>query len=127
MFFSKPMRNTCVAVMSVILTNIPAQVLAKQKLDSVVKGQMIPTAVAVEEMNRAEAEARIQGFLANADLRKALQEQGLSTEEINQRLASLSDSEMKQLAGQMEQARYGGDVLVAILLVVLIIFLIRRI
>ena len=105
--------------MSVFLTNIPAQVLAH--------GKMIPTTVVATDMTRTQAEARVQGFLNNADVRKALSEQGLSADEINQRISSLSDVEVKQLAGQMEQAKYGGDILITILVIVLIIFLIKRI
>lgn len=41
---------------------------------------------------------------------------GLSADEVDSRLASLSDQEIRQLPGQVSEARAGEDILVAILL-----------
>ena len=119
MRLSKRFRTICAVFMAVWMTNLPAQVWAAKK--------MIPTTVVVNQMTRAEAQNKIQHYLSEDKIRKALEERGLSVAEVNSRLASLSDHEMQDLAGQIEQARYGGDVLVTILLIVLIIFLIKRI
>ena len=105
--------------MAVFLTNVPAQVFAG--------GKMIQTNVVAADISRTQAQNQIQTLLSNSDLKQALIDQGLSLDEVNSRIANLSDIEVKQLAGQMEQARYGGDVLVTILVIVLIIFLIKRI
>jgi hypothetical protein len=115
----KRVSKFCAIFMSVFLTNLPAQVFAQ--------GKMIPTNVVVADLSRSQAEARIQGFLNNSELKEALAKQGLNPDEINARIANLSDTEVKQLAGQMEQARYGGEILVTILVILLIIFLIKRI
>lgn len=104
--------------MSIILTNLPAVAVSEA---------MIPTSVVVQELTRAQAEQKINDFLSRSDVRDALMKQGLSADEASQRLASLNEQELRQLSSQMDQAKYGGDILVAILLVVLIIFLIKRI
>lgn len=105
--------------MAIIMSNIPAVAMA----DS----QMIPTSVVVDGMNRAQTERNIQDFLNRTDVREQLTKQGLSADEVSQRLANLNESEMRQLSGQIEKAQAGGDILIAILVVVLIIFLIKRI
>lgn len=108
----------CVFMMSLIITHLPSVALAEG---------MISTSTVVEEMTRAEASERVQNYLSREDVQNALMKQGLSPSQVTSRVASLSDKEMNQLAKQMEQARYGGDPLMVILIVVLIIFLIKRI
>lgn len=110
--------------MTLLMSHIPNVAVAEVALQ---KGQMVPTNILVADLTREQAQSKIQNFLDQKDLRQKLAERGLSADEISVRLASLSDNEMKQLAGQMDQAQYGGDILIAILLVVLIIFLVKRI
>jgi len=91
---------------------------------------MIPTVEVVEELSRADALLKVQGYLNLPELKQSLLKQGLAPEEVSNRIASLSTSELNQLAVQMDQAKYGGDVtgiLIVVLLVVLIIYLVRRI
>ena len=112
--------KVCVSfVMAFFMTPIPSVALAET--------QMIATSVVVTELTRAQTEQKIQSFLQRQDVQKELTKQGVSSAEVSKRLASLSDNELRQLSGQMDQARYGGDILIAILIVVLIIFLIKRI
>lgn len=92
-----------------------------------VNGGMITTSSVLADIDRSQAEQQIEGYLQRADVQQALSDQGLSSDEIRSRLASLSPQEINQLSQQMEQARAGGDILVTILIVVLIIFLIKRI
>lgn len=115
-------KMVCAYLMAAILTNIPNLVLAEG-----VKAAMIPTTVVVSELTRSEAQAKVETLLNRADVRKQLEANGVSVQEATNRLASLSETEMKNLAGQMEQARAGGDILIVVLLVVLIIFLVQRI
>lgn len=113
-----------IAVLTFFLSNIPNIAIAEVALQT---GQMVPTSVVVADLTRAQAQAKIQSHLDQKELRQKLAERGLSADEISTRLASLSDSEMNQLAQQMDQAQYGGDILVTILLVVLIIYIVKRI
>lgn len=121
MRMSKTSRFACSVAMSLILSNVPAVAMAESGRT------MIPTSVAVTELSRAESQRKISDELAKDDLRKALLDRGVSPDEVSTRLASLSDAELRQLAGQIDQARAGGDILFTILIVVLIIFLIKRI
>ena len=75
-------------LLSLFLTNVPNLAWA-----DAVKQQMIPTSVVISDMNRQQAEAKVQNFLARADVQKELTKQGVSHEEAAQRLASLSDQE----------------------------------
>ena len=112
-------------LLSVFLTNIPHLAWA-----DALKQEMIPTSAVVGDMNREQAEQKVARFLDRADVKNELMRRGVSADEAAVRLASLSDQELNQLATQMDQARAGGDVtgiLVVVLLVILIIFLVKRI
>ncbi|MFM6928457.1 MAG: PA2779 family protein [Bdellovibrio sp.] len=119
MLFSNSFKMMGAISMAVVISNVPALAMAEV--------QMIPTQVVVDELSRAEALNRVNNFLSRTDVQKSLVERGVSAEEAALRVASLSEVELNRLSGQIEQAKAGGDILVAILLVVLIIFLIKRI
>ncbi len=112
-------------LMAFLMSNIPNVVLAE--LSSNANHQMIPTSAVLAELTRAEAETEVRGYLQKSEVQSELLKQGLSSDEISARLASLSEQEMRQLSSQVREARAGGDILVAILIVVLIIYLIKRI
>ena len=124
MRFHPKTRLFVISVLTLLLSHIPNVAVAEVALQS---GQMVPTSILVADLTRAQAQSRIQNYLDQKELRQNLADRGLSADEISTRLASLSDTEMKQLAQQMDQAQYGGDILVAILLVVLIIYFAKRI
>ena len=100
----------------------------------ILKGQahagMITTSAAVTEMSRAECERNVSEFLNRTDVKDQMVKLGLSSEEATRRLASLSDKEVRKLSGDIEKAQVGGDVtgiLVIVLIVILIIYLAKRI
>ena len=117
------LKNTVAICMSVLLSNLPAiaptEVLAAP--------QMVPTSVLVSELSREQSEIKVLEFLSRDEVKDQLVARGLAPAEVSARVAALSDQELQQLTNQMNEARYGGDILVTILLVVLIIFLIKRI
>ncbi len=119
MKFSKPFSISCCIFMSTIMSNVPALAMAMPK--------MISTHRVIEKLDRTEAQSKVEDFLKREEVKQALLERGVSADEVSTRLASLSESELRQLAGQVSEARAGGDILVTILIVVLIIFLIKRI
>lgn len=118
MKFSRPFTVSCCIFMSTIMSDIPALAVASPA--------MIATHVVVDKFDRARAQADVESFLSREDVKQALLERGVSADEVSSRLASLSETELRQLSGQIEQARAGGDILITILLIVLIIFLIKR-
>ena len=103
--------------MSVLMTHLPAT--AAQ--------EMISTSTVVEQLSRQEMQAEVGNYLQETEIREALAKQGVSADEISSRLASLSETEMRQLSGQVQQAKAGGDILITVLIVVLIIYLVKRI
>lgn len=69
---------------------------------------------------------RVNSFLARADVQQALQEQGLNAQAATDRVQALSDAEVAQLAGRVDQAPAGGDVL-GLLFTVFIVLLVTDI
>ena len=69
---------------------------------------------------------RVSTFLARDDVRQAMQAQGVSPLAATQRVQAMSDAEVAQLAGRIDQAPAGGDVL-GIVLTVFVVLLITDI
>lgn len=114
-------------VMSAILTNIPYLAWA-EALEA--NQGMISTTQVVEQMNRRETEQKVQEFLSRSEVRSEFTKRGVSPDEISARIASLTDQELNRLSQQMDEARYGGDVigiLVIVVLVLLVIYLAKRV
>lgn len=70
--------------------------------------------------------ARIDAFFAREDVRLALVQQGVDPEAALARVAAMSDAEAAQLAGRIEQAPAGGEVL-GILFTLFIVLLVTDI
>jgi hypothetical protein len=119
------MNKTVAIFMAAMLTNLPHLAWAEAA------DQMIPTSAVVAEISRAQAQQNIEQILSKTEVRSELAKRGLSQEEISKRLASLTDAELRQFAKQMDQAQYAGDavisLLVIVVLVLLIIYLAKRI
>ena len=121
---TKRLQYYCALIMAVIMTNIPHMAWAEAAQE------MIPTTAIVQQMSEAEARAKVAEFLNREDFKAELVKRGVNPQEVNARVAALSQHELQQLAAQMDQAQYGGDVggiLVLVVLVLLIIFLAKRI
>jgi hypothetical protein len=116
----KPLRLFLALIVSISISNMPKVAFASDS------AQMIATSVVTAQLSRAHAEKQIRDFIQRADVQNELVKRGLSSEEAAKRLASLTDHEINLLTAQMEQGRYGG-ILVTILLIVLIIYLVKRI
>lgn len=69
---------------------------------------------------------RVSSFLARDDVRQALQAQGVSSQVAAERVQAMSDAEIEQLAGRIDQAPAGGDVL-GVLFTVFIVLLVTDI
>ena len=75
---------------------------------------------------QTEARSKVIALLARADVRAEMAERGLSAEQAQQRVQALSDDEVASLAGRMDQAPAGGDIL-GIMFTVFIVLLITDI
>lgn len=91
---------------------------------------MITTDAVVEVMTRTQTEAKVVEFMGRSDVKEQMIKLGVTPEEATVRVAHLSDSELRKIAGEIDHSVAGGDLgglLVLILVVVLIIYLIKRI
>ncbi|HAH08316.1 MAG TPA: hypothetical protein DCM05_17625 [Elusimicrobia bacterium] len=82
-------------------------------------------------LDRAADMKTIQSALESKVVRQRLRELGLPEDQVEARLSKLSDQEVHQLATQIHTLNPGGDltvigILVAVVLVLLIIYLVRR-
>ena len=111
----------CVLLLS--LSSLPQVAFA----ETVAHSKMISTATVIEQFNRKATQEKVANYLNQQDIEKKLVEQGVSVDEAKQRIASLSDVELQNLSQQIDKAQYGGDILFTILIVILIIYLVKRI
>jgi len=88
----------------------------------VTTGEFISSHTASANSNRE----RVGSFLARDDVRQALQTQGISPQAAVERVQAMSDAEVEQLAGRIDQAPAGGDVL-GVLFTVFIVLLVTDI
>lgn len=107
-----------------MMSNLPNVAFAEVTLS---QNQMVSTSVLVDDFNRELTQEKIISYLNKDDVKQKLMDNGVSASEANSRIASLSNQELQKLSQQIDQAQYGGDILVTVLLIVLIIFLIQRI
>jgi hypothetical protein len=118
----KLFRNALVLVISFALVEVTFSVNAN--------AGMITTSQAVSDRARAENLSSVQHFLDRVDVQDELIKRGVTPEEAKQRVAGLSDFELQKVAGNIENAPAGADVIVislgTVLLVILILLLIDR-
>lgn len=100
-----------------------------------VEAMMVPAPVAaqVSQANRQADLAKVQTALENKIVRHRLAELGLTADEINHRMAGLSDTQLHEVAMQADKQQAAGDagatvliVIAAIALLALIISLLKH-
>ncbi len=111
--------------MAFVMSNVPNVLMADGISGS--KAEMISAGQVLEEITRAQAERNVRDYLEKTAVQNELLKNGISSDEAIARLSILSEQEIRQLSGQVNEARAGGDILIAILLVVLIIYFAKRI
>lgn len=123
MQFNNRVRFFTVGVLSLSLSHVPQVAVA----ETVQANKMISTTDVLAQFDRKSTEAKVASYLSQEQIEQKLVEQGVSSNEAKARIASLSDAELQNLSQQIDKAQYGGDILVTVLLIVLIIFLVKRI
>jgi hypothetical protein len=91
---------------------------------------MISTSSAIELMNRADHQAKVVNFLSRADVQKQLIQFGVTADEAFQRISSLTDAELRDLTKEIDNGTAAGGlegVLILVILVLLIIYLFKRV
>ena len=69
--------------------------------------------------------AQVQGFLARADVKDQLVKWGVASELADARVAKLSDAELEQLSMKIDQQPAGGDFLIVLGVVFLILLVLE--
>ncbi|WP_428312681.1 PA2779 family protein [Hydrocarboniphaga sp.] len=69
--------------------------------------------------------AQVQGFLARADVKDQLVKWGVASEMADARVAQLSDAELEQLSMKIDQQPAGGDFLIVLGVVFLILIVLE--
>lgn len=86
------------------------------------QAKMIGTDLAVSAAQSQAERTRIDHFLQRDDVRNVLEKQGVPVQEARQRVASLSDQEVHQIADRLNQLPAGEDAVGAILGAALLVF-----
>jgi hypothetical protein len=90
---------------------------------------IVPTEALVAQADTpasVDSRAKVDAFFARADVRQAMIGQGVDAEAAQARVNAMNDSEIAELAGRIDQAPAGGDVL-GLLFTVFIVLLVTDI
>ena len=92
---------------------------------------MISTSNSVAFLMEGQTRQKVLAYLDRPEVQRELIKNGVAPKEASMRVASLSGVELRQISNQIDQAQFGGEVIViglgTILVVVLILLLIGRI
>ncbi len=89
----------------------------------VAKAEMVTTDQVIEQVDPTEDRSRAMDFMLREDVQQQLTILGVDPEEAARRVASLSDEEIQEIAGRLDELPAGEGV-GAIVGVILIIFLV---
>ena len=86
---------------------------------------VITTQEAMSAETRAAAEDHVRTAFAREEVRQAMQQLGVNPADAEARIASLSDAELVQLQGQVDQLPAGGSALAVIGLVFVVLLILE--
>ena len=86
---------------------------------------VISTQQALSADIRATKETQVRGAFAREDVRQAMQQMGVDPGDAEGRIASLSDAELIQLQGQLDRLPAGGDALVVVGVVFVVLLILE--
>ena len=90
-----------ILIVSTVSLGIPLQAQAA----------IVSSQAALTEVTATANRDKVQSFLARADVAQGLQEHGLNAADASARVAAMTDREVAELAGRIDQAPAGGDIL----------------
>ncbi|RJQ38552.1 MAG: hypothetical protein C4550_06585 [Nitrospiraceae bacterium] len=85
--------------------------------------------IALSQVDRAADIDKIQAALETKMVRERLKKLGYAQEEINSKLAQLSDQQMHNLALQIDELKVGGDglgIVIALLVIVILVVIVLQ-
>jgi hypothetical protein len=101
---------------------LPAAQAAMIQTDQVESGQILDTVP--ESPNAGADRDKVMSFLARDDVRQQMQDLGVDPEEAEARVAAMSDAEVQELAGKLENAKAGEGPLGAIVGAAVFVFIV---
>lgn len=110
-------RRSCVALISLSIVSLGLQAPAAAGI--------VGTADAVAAVQQQDHRAAVQGVLARADVREQMVGLGVDPAEVEARIAALTDAEVATLATRIEGAPAGGDALVVIGIVFVVLMILE--
>jgi hypothetical protein len=111
-------KSLAIAMATVMFMNIVPIGLAQAK--------MVTTDQVLSQSGSADDRAQVLNFLMREDVQQHMSRLGVDPEEAKNRVASLSDEEVQQIAGRLDELPAGeglGVVVAAILLVFLVLLI----
>jgi len=110
-------RRSCVALISLSLVSLGLQAPAAAGI--------VGTADAVAAVQQQDHRGAVQDVLARADVREQMVGLGVDPAEVEARIAALTDAEVATLATRIEGAPAGGDALVVIGIVFVVLMILE--
>jgi hypothetical protein len=110
-------RRSCVALISLSLVSLGLQAPAAAGI--------VGTADAVAAVQQQDHRGAVQDVLARADVREQMVGLGVDPAEVEARIAALTDAEVATLATRIEGAPAGGDALVIIGIVFVVLMILE--
>lgn len=86
---------------------------------------MIGTETLASQSLRADTEARLQNILSREDVQTQLVAWGVDVQKAQERAASMSDEELQRVASTLDQQPVGGDLLVVVGLVFVVLLILE--
>jgi hypothetical protein len=79
--------------------------------------------VTTDQIHASAERDRVKDFMAREDVRAQMQSFGANADTVHERVDALTDQEVSELAGRIDQMPAGGDVLGVIFLVFIILLI----
>jgi hypothetical protein len=113
-----------ISIIIIILSSfVPASLISKSAEAAIANSKILSSGSSSIESREVNL-VKIRKMLENKLVAEKLRGHGLSTEEINQKLDKMSDSQIHQLAALSDKITAGGDGAIAVAVVVLVVFVI---
>ena len=93
----------------------------------VAHAELVTTLQAVEASTRAQDLATVSSALARDEVRAQFEALGVEPAQVESRLAALTDSELRTLAGQVNELPAGADALAVIGIVFLVLLILEAV
>lgn len=91
---------------------------------NIARADMVTTDQVIEELSVADARTRVMSFVLREDVGRQLTMLGVEPEEAARRVASLSDDEIEEIAGRLDELPAGQSAVGAVVGAIVVIFLV---